>query len=260
MEQYRIQSDVRGLLRVLQRYLFMIVTITLTAVLTSAVLSFFFIPPAYKATAELLIHKARQESGMYLLPASELEANVELIKTYNEIIISPSLLELVAGKLGEPDKGKALAKKISVSGIRHSQVMAITVEDRNPAKAAQIANMLAATFQSEVVKRMNIENIQVLAEAKAERASSTKLVTLALHISTAFFLGLAVSVGLAFLLELTDRRIRTEEEIESHLDLPVLGTVAAIPVHSSKLKSKAEEERFIVPLVYEDGSQLPTKE
>ncbi|NES53860.1 protein-tyrosine kinase activator TkmA, partial [Escherichia coli] len=49
-----------------------------------------------------------------------------------------------------------------------------------------------------------------------------------LNIAIAFAAGLAGSIGLAFLLEHLDNTIKSEEQLESLLDIPVLGTVSTI--------------------------------
>jgi len=46
-----------------------------------------------------------------------------------------------------------------------------------------------------------------------------------LNIAIAFFIGLMASIGLVFVLEYLDRTIKTEEEIEKYLDLPVIATI-----------------------------------
>ena len=46
-----------------------------------------------------------------------------------------------------------------------------------------------------------------------------------LNIAIAFFIGLMASVGLVFVLEYLDRTIKTEEEVEKYLELPVIATI-----------------------------------
>ena len=46
-----------------------------------------------------------------------------------------------------------------------------------------------------------------------------------LNIAIAFFIGRMASDGLVFVLEYLDRTIKTEEEVEKYLDLPVIATI-----------------------------------
>jgi len=58
----------------------------------------------------------------------------------------------------------------------------------------------------------------------------------------AFVVGLMTGVGLAFLLEYLDNTIKTEEDVEKHLGLPVLGAVSVITAEGGQ---KAKRETVI---------------
>ena len=47
----------------------------------------------------------------------------------------------------------------------------------------------------------------------------------ALNVAIAFFLGLMASVGLTFIIEYMDSTIKTEEDINKYLELPVIGII-----------------------------------
>ena len=49
-----------------------------------------------------------------------------------------------------------------------------------------------------------------------------------LNIAIALFLGLMVSVGIVFLLEYLDNTIKTENDVEKYLHLPILGIIPKI--------------------------------
>ena len=51
--------------------------------------------------------------------------------------------------------------------------------------------------------------------------------------------GFLLGVGLAFLREVLDRRIRTEEQVQQILDLPVLGSIPDIDSKVFKSSAKA---------------------
>jgi protein tyrosine kinase modulator len=46
-----------------------------------------------------------------------------------------------------------------------------------------------------------------------------------LNVAIAFLLGLMISVGLSFLLEYMDNTIKTQEDIEKLLEVPVIGNI-----------------------------------
>lgn len=44
--------------------------------------------------------------------------------------------------------------------------------------------------------------------------------------AVAFFLGVMVSLGIIFLIEYTDNTLKTEDDIEKYLGLPVIGLIS----------------------------------
>ena len=107
-----------------------------------------------------------------------------------------------------------------------SQVVNLTVQDPDPAQAMAIANKTSEVFQDKIVELMNVDNVKIIVEAKmGETASPVKPKPL-LNIAIAAVIGVMLGVGVAFLLEYLDQTIKTEQDIEKMLELPVLGAIA----------------------------------
>lgn len=70
---------------------------------------------------------------------------------------------------------------------------------------------------------MNVDNVSVLSSAKgtASKVSPNLLLNLAIGL----ILGLILSLIVIVLKEMFDKRIRTEEDIEKELNIPVLGSI-----------------------------------
>jgi capsular polysaccharide biosynthesis protein len=121
-----------------------------------------------------------------------------------------------------------LNESLTVQSEKNSQVVTISVEDPNPHRAAEIANKTAATFKSEIKGIMNVDNVSVLAKAVVlENQSPVKPQPL-LNIAIAIVVGVMLGVGVAFLLEYLDNTLKTEQDIEQSLGLPVLGAIPMI--------------------------------
>ena len=88
---------------------------------------------------------------------------------------------------------------------------------------------------------MNVDNVTILAVAEVgENASPVKPQPL-LNIAIAFVVGLMAGVGVAFLLEYLDNTIKTEQDVERLLELPVLGAIATF--EEQQLDRTARVER-----------------
>ncbi len=92
--------------------------------------------------------------------------------------------------------------------------------------AVDIANTTAQVFQREISNLLRVENVVILAPAELLENPAPVQPNPELNMAIAFVVGLMAAVGLAFLLEYLDQSIRTEQDIEQYLELPVIGAIA----------------------------------
>lgn len=233
--------SLKELLGTLRKRLRLILSITFIAIILSGVVSYFFLTPIYQASTQLLVNQSKSEQSAYNI--AEVQTNLQLINTYNVIIKSPAILELVIKDLKLDMTVGELTQKITVQNETNSQVVNLSVQDSNAKTAAKIANKTAEVFQTEIVKIMNVDNVSILAKADVlEQASPIKPKPL-LNVAIALVVGLMIGVGLAFLLEYFDNTIKDEQEIEKLLGLPVLGVIATMDDADLKGKGKSSKRK-----------------
>lgn len=223
--------SLKELFDTLKKRIILILSITIAAALISGLVSYFVLTPVYQSSTQILVNQAKDNQE---ITKSDLDGNLQLINTYNVIIKSPAILDIVKEELNLNFSTSALNEKISVQSEQNSQVVKISVEDESAEQAALIANKTAEVFRSEIPDIMNIDNVSILASAEvAENQSPIKPNPL-LNIAIALVVGLMAGVGLAFLLEYMDNTIKNEEDIEKTVGLPVLGLVANIEEGNEK--------------------------
>jgi capsular polysaccharide biosynthesis protein len=215
--------SLKELLETLKRRMNLIISITLIAVIISAILSFFILTPIYQASTQILVNQTQNNQNLYA--GNQVQTNLQLINTYNVIIKSPAILDKVKDELNFPITEGALNSKITVQSETNSQVVTISVQDPDANKAATIANKTAEVFKSEIVNIMKIDNVSILAKAETGKKQSPIKPKPSLNIAIALVIGLTVGVGLAFLLEYFNNTIKTEQDVEKVLGLPVLGVI-----------------------------------
>src|SRR5699024_7735083 len=103
-----------------------------------------------------------------------------------------------------------------------------TGKDENPALATDIANATVAVVQEGIVDLMNVDNVKILSEAETKAKSTPVEPRPILNIAIAVVLGSMIGVGLAFLLEYFDTTNKTEEDIEKHLGVSIVGVVSTM--------------------------------
>ncbi|MEH7414351.1 Wzz/FepE/Etk N-terminal domain-containing protein [Neobacillus drentensis] len=233
--------SLKELLQTLRKRLSLILSITFIAILVSGIVSFYFLTPIYQASTQLLVNQSKSDQTVY--QTNEVQTNLQLINTYNVIIKSPAILDLVIKELNLDLTANALNSKITVQNEKDSQVVNLSVQDTNPKMAAAIANKTAEVFKTEIVKIMSVDNVSILAKANvAENPSPIKPRPL-LNIAIAMVVGLMAGVGLAFLLEYFDNTIKNEQEIENLLGLSVLGVIATMDDTDFKKSQKRQAGR-----------------
>jgi capsular polysaccharide biosynthesis protein len=228
--------SLRELFETLKKRLALIIIITVIATATSGVVSYFFLTPIYQASTQILVNQSKSEQQMYNY--NEVQTNIQLINTYSVIIKSPAILELVIKELDLDQTVTELQEKIQVASEKDSQVATITVQDPDPQHAADIANTIASVFKKEIVKIMNVDNVTILSKAEVGDQLTPVKPKPVLNMAIAFVVGLMTGVGIAFLLEFLDNTIKTEQDIEKLLELPVLGVVSTIDIEQEQIKVK----------------------
>lgn len=221
------ELDLRQLLGVIRKRIWTILSLTGAATITAALLSFFYLTPIYEASTQLLVNKSdKNQQTLYSL--NDINADMKLAETYSVIIKSPRIMDLVIQQMGLTISYEKLTDKVKVSPVKNSQVISITVSDESEAKAARIANSIVDVFKKEIVSIMNVDNVQVLTIAKPDPVPIPVKPKPVLNTAIAFVIGVMAGVALAFLLEYLDTSIKTEQDVEQFLNLPVLGSIPKI--------------------------------
>ncbi|RFU62729.1 YveK family protein [Bacillus sp. V59.32b] len=218
--------SLKELFGTLKKRLKLIMIITLLATIASGIISYFFLTPIYQASTQILVNQSKDEKALYNY--NEVQTNLQLINTYNVIIKSPAILDLVREELNLDMTANQLNEKITVQSEQDSQVINLSVQDPDRVQAADIANKTASVFQEEIVKIMNVDNVKIITKATTADDQSPIKPNPLLNIAIALVVGLMAGVGLAFLLEYLDNTVKTEQDIEKLLELPVLGVITKI--------------------------------
>ncbi|PKG23712.1 YveK family protein [Niallia nealsonii] len=218
--------SLKELFQTLKKRIALIVSITLIAMIISGVVSYFLITPEYKSSTQILVNQAKDSESIY--SQNEVQTNIQLINTYSVIIKSAAILNNVRNDLKLDMSVAELNNKISVESAQNSQIMTVSVADPDPALALEIANKTAEVFEKQIKKLMKVDNVNILPLADDQENQSPVSPNPPLNIVIAAVVGLIVGIGLAFLLEYLDNTVKTEQDIEKLLELPVLGAITTI--------------------------------
>lgn len=214
--------SLREFLSILERSKGLISSLVIAATILTFLISSFVISPTYETSTQVLVAPKQSQNNM--VDAGQVQSSVTLVNTYRVIIQSPAILEQVEENVVEAPEG--IDKLIAVNSEQNSQVINITVQHTNPVIATDIANEIGRVFSREIPNLMNVDNVKVLSVADVPLLPAKP--NIVLNTAIAAVLGVMLGVAIAFFKVTFDRRVKTEQDVETILGLPVLGSIPVI--------------------------------
>ena len=193
--------------------------------LVSTIITFFVIDPVYESYTTIMVGKPKNRliDENSSITYQEIQTNRLLVSTYREIAKSRTVLEEVIKDLNLNISTSQLRGKVDVSLVRDTEIIQITVHDHDPETATKLANAIASAFSKQVIRIMNVENVQVLDEAIPQWNPLKP--RKAMNIAISLVLGVMLGVFVAFIMEFMDTSLKTPEDVEKFLGLPVIGSI-----------------------------------
>ena len=214
--------DLREYFGIVKKRFWIIALITTIAVVVSGVISFFALNPVYEAKSTLIVNTEKNEETE-MITGDQFSVSQKLTVTYGEIIKSRSVLEAVIKNLNLDDSYEDLVNNITVSPVKDTQIISISVQDTNKEKARDIANEIPKVFKKEAKRITKANDIQVIDKAILPQnpIKPNKMMNMAI----AAVLGAMIGLFVVFLIEYLDNKLKTPQDIEKYLGLSVLGVV-----------------------------------
>lgn len=208
------------------RHVVLVVLIPVFAVGITAFLCWNVLPKTYTAETSLYVLTQTNEDT---LNYNELNLSTQLVNDYQELVESKRVKNGAGEMLGINEKAMEDEYKIEVDSTTSTRLIRLSVTGKSPAATANLANALAYQLSQCILDVTNVENISIIDEATPpEEPSGPRSLV---YSAVAGVAGLAISVALALLIDVTNVRIRSREDVEKLLSLPVL---AQIPVDNGK--------------------------
>jgi capsular exopolysaccharide synthesis family protein len=205
-----------------------VVIIALTALALASAVTL-AMPEKYTATTRLFIAVAGGESVTDLAQGSNFAE--KQMSSYAEVATSPRVLGPVIQQLGLPTTPKELSESVEATVPANTVILEISATDLDPTRAAQIANAVGrglanAAGELSPAKGAGTEAVVATTIAEAEvpdKASSPKILQ---NLGVGVIVGLLMGLGVAVMRHLLDTKVRSEDDVRSLTDSPILGVVA----------------------------------
>jgi succinoglycan biosynthesis transport protein ExoP len=175
------------------------------------------LPAAYEAEARLLVGPLSSDKDT--LSAAGAQA-----RTYAALATTTPMLAATARRSGLGSSAAAVRSKVrDVTASDVTRLISIRVRDREPARAATIANALAEVLKARAAAGPPVGNLHIVESAAAPRTSVGP--SASLIVPLAAVAGLLGAFGIVVLVDSLTTAVRTEGDLAAVSPVAVLGSV-----------------------------------
>lgn len=216
-------------LQILRAYWRSIVAVTLAALVAAAALSV-LTRPTYTASSTLFFSiKNASTVGELNAGSTYVEGQVQ---SFAKVAVSPMVLQPVIDKLGLDTTPDKLAGRVKTTVPTNTATMDIAVEDGSATEAAHIAaaisdGLIAAVPRLAPPGADGVEPVLATIIRPATSPTSPTSPKVLQNLALGLLLGLLLGVGQAIARSVLDQRVKSERDLETVTDLPVLGSIIA---------------------------------
>lgn len=217
-----------------------ILLITLIFIVIGTIYTIGFVTPMYTSSTTLVLAGADKTTDTNkqgsTITTTDVTLNSKLVETYSVILQTKDVLREVIKNLGINISEEEIKNNITVSAVKNTEVIQISVNNENATNAAKITNEIAKVFSKKVGEIYNINNVYVLDEAEVSTNPSNINHTKDIVIFA--FIGIVISVMYVLIANMLDTTVKTQEDIEKAIKIPVLATIPIYNLEMEKLKKK----------------------
>ena len=221
------EINLKELFDYIKERLLMIIIMVLAVLVIGSVYSVFVKTPMYRSkTSIVLVSDDGQAGTQSTISQSDVQLNKGLVPTYKEIVTSRKIVEKVITNLSIDYTYEELVKMITVSNNTNTEIIEITVKNADKALAADIANEIRIVFGDEIKNIYQLQNVKTV--DKATEAEKPYNINIFKDLVIYLLIGIVVSFGTIFVIYYFDTTIKSADEIEKKLGLPVVGIIPKV--------------------------------
>lgn len=214
-----LEIDLGRLLVEFRKKFKFIISITLICVAISFIATNFFMTKKYESSADIYLKSNTNASGT--IDYNELNTNSKMVNNYMAIIKGDTVLDLVLKDLNLEDKNvRFLKNSLTVTNTTDTEIINIKAITDDPQLSKDIVDSTVSEFFEYVKEQLDVKNLMILNQAKVATAPVSP--SLLKNIMMGGLIGIVISCGVVSLRFVLDKRLRTKEDVESYLEIPVL--------------------------------------
>lgn len=209
------------LLELMKKRIKLVVGLPIICALLIGVYSFLFMPDTYTATTSMYVLTNQEESAGNL--STDLSASQMVANDVTTLLKSNRVQKATADDLGLKNLKDF---EIEVTSATTSRVIELSVTGTDPELVAKVANAIADNVSSISRDVMKVEAVNIIDPALPPVAPSGP--SRPLYVAVALMGGLFLAVAIVVLADMLNMKVRTADEVEELLGIPVIGRIPAV--------------------------------
>lgn len=210
------EIDLLELFRAILKYIKLIIVLCIVFGAGGFFGTKFLIAPTYTASTSIYLTPQINDTGS--LDYNSQMANSKLVTNVVNLMTQNNIMSEVAKDVGL-ENSSSVKKCISVTNESNTEIITVTATTTDPKLSKDIANDTVNTFINTMQKNLNVRNIEIVDKAKLSYIPSGPNIKKNTLLAT--MVGFVLGCGYAVLKFLLDNRLRTKEEAEKYLGIPV---------------------------------------
>ncbi len=161
-----------------------------------------------------------------------------MVNTYRLILTSDNVLDKVKYDLGIDEPTKHIRAGLTVSSPKDTEVIMVTVKNKDPRLAADIANSIMRVAPEVIAETVEVGSINVLDRAKVPTVPlpTNRALNLAIGAASGLMLGIVIILMLGFLRP----KVKSKIDLKEQLDLNCLGEIPHIKNKERRKRHKQQ--------------------
>lgn len=208
------------LLTLLRKHLKLVIMLPIVCMVAMGLASVLMMNDTYTATTDMYVLASSDGSNSSSALSSDLSASQMLTNDVATLLQSDRVMTDAADQLGLPN---LRGYDITVTSESTTRVITLQVTSSDAQGSANVANALADCVSNVAQEVMNVESVNVIDEAPTPEAPSGP--NRMLYVAVAAMAGLFAAVAIVVLMDVVDTRVRSAEDVEELLELPVIGRI-----------------------------------
>lgn len=218
-----VEIDLQRLFGALLEKIWIIIAVTVLGAVLAGVISLCFITPKYQASAKFYVNNSDISVGDFQISNSDLVTSRGLVDSYIVILKTRESLVDVIDYAGVDRTVGQVRSMISAGAVDETEIFEVVVTSPDPEEAERIANAIAYILPKRIKDIIEGTSTKVVEHAIVPASPSSPNHTT--NILIGFLLGLLLSAGVIVIRQIFDVTIRSEEDIASTCQHPILAAV-----------------------------------